>query len=248
MPVEPLEVLHRDERLVAVAKPSGLVVHRSARASDRDNVMKRLRLQIGAMVWPVHRLDRGTSGVLLFALDTGSARTLAEAFAGRAVAKSYLAVVRGWPPESALVERPLRGEDGRESAAATRVTRLATVELPVAVAPHPSARYALVLAQPLTGREHQIRRHLRSLNHPVVGDTTWGASDHNRLFRERFGSRRLLLHAAALRLDWPPDSRQELEARAPLPADLAPVLAALGFLEAAEAALAAGVPREAHAA
>lgn len=246
MPVEPLEILHRDERLLAVAKPSGLVVHRSARAGDRDNVMKRLRTQTGVMVWPVHRLDRGTSGVLLFALDTATARTLAEAFAGRAIAKSYLAVVRGWPPESALVERPLRGEDGRESAAATRVTRLATVELPVPVGPHPSARYALVQAQALTGREHQVRRHLRSLNHPLVGDTTWGDSDHNRLFRERFGSRRLLLHAAALRLEWPPDSHLHL--RAPLPADLAPVLAALGFLEAAEAALAAGVPREAHAA
>lgn len=226
---------------MAVCKPSGLVVHRSQRAGDSDNVMRRLRTQLGVMVWPVHRLDRGTSGVLLFALDTGTARTLAEAFAARAVDKAYLAVVRGWPPESALMERPIRGEDGRELPAATRVTRLATAELPVPVAPHPTARYALVLAQPLTGREHQIRRHLRSLNHPVVGDVTWGDGDHNRLFRQRFGSRRLLLHAAALRLAWP-SAGQELELRAPLPFDLEPTLAALGWLEAARAAVAAGVP------
>ena len=109
------------------------------------------------------------------------------------------------------------------------------------MAPHPTARYALVLAQPLTGREHQIRRHLRSLNHPVVGDVTWGDGDHNRLFRQRFGSRRLLLHAAALRLAWP-SAGQELELRAPLPFDLEPTLAALGWLEAARAAVAAGVP------
>ncbi len=240
-------MLYRDERLVAVCKPSGLVVHRSQRAGDSDNVMRRLRAQLGVMVWPVHRLDRGTSGVLLFALDTATARALAEAFASRAVDKAYLAVVRGWPPESALLDRPIRGEDGRESPAVTRVTRLATVELPVPVAPHPTARYALVLARPLTGREHQIRRHLRSLNHPVVGDTTWGVGDHNRLFRERFGSRRLLLHAFALRLAWPSEG-QQLELRAPLPDDLAPTLAALGWLEVAAAALAAGAPREWHVA
>jgi tRNA pseudouridine65 synthase len=234
----PLPLLHHDARLAVVDKPSGLVVHRSARASDRDNCVWRLTRQLGRPVHPVHRLDRPTSGVLVFALDPQAARSLAEAFAQRRVHKGYLAVVRGVPPESGTIERPIRDEHGRASPAETRFRRLASVELPHAVGRYATARYALVLAEPATGREHQIRRHLRALNHPLVGDTTWGDSAHNRFFRERFGTRRLLLHAAFCRLPHPDGGTLDLVA--PLPAELETLLDALGFAAAASAALAGG--------
>lgn len=234
-----LELLYRDERLVAVAKPSGLVVHRSERATDRDNCLTRLRRQLRRRVYPVHRLDRPSSGVLLFALDPAAAHALATAFAQRRVDKAYLAVVRGLPPEQGTIDRPVAGADGRRSPALTRFRRLAAVELPYAVGRYATARYALVQAEPSTGREHQLRRHLRSLNHPLVGDTTHGDSDHNRFFRERFGSRRLLLHASFCRLPHPQDGHA-LELRAPLPAELVRLFGELGWLEAARQAVEAG--------
>jgi tRNA pseudouridine65 synthase len=223
-----LDLLHLDERVAAVNKPSGLVVHRSARAGDRDNCVRRLRDQLARRVWPVHRLDRGTSGVLLFALDAGAARELAAAFARRQVHKSYLAVVRGVPAESGEVDYALaRAAGGARSPARTRYERLASVELPYAVGRYPTARYALVRAWPLTGREHQLRRHMAHLRHPIVGDVTHGDGRHNRFFRERFGLRRLLLHAEELRLAHPDGG--ELEVSAPLPEELARLWHELGW-------------------
>ncbi len=226
-----LEILYRDERLAAVNKPSGLIVHKSARAGDRDNCLTRLRAQLGRHVHPVHRLDRAASGALVFALDPDAARALSTAFAERRVHQSYLAVVRGFPEERGTIERPLKDEAGRESEARTHFRRLAQVELPHAVGRYASARYALVLAEPESGREHQIRRHLRSLNHPLLGDTNYGDGAHNRFFRARFGCSRLVLHAAACRLPHP-EGGAALELQAPLPGELVTLFAELGFLEA----------------
>lgn len=226
-----LEILYRDERLAVVNKPSGLIVHKSARASDRDNCLTRLRAQLGRHVHPVHRLDRAASGVLVFALDPDAARSLSTAFAERRVHKTYLAVVRGFPEEHGTVERALRDEAGRESAAVTRYRRLAQVELPHAVGRYASARYALVLCEPESGREHQIRRHLRSLNHPLLGDTNYGDGAHNRFFRARFGCSRLVLHATSCRVPHP-DGGEALELDAPLPKELVTLFSALGFLDA----------------
>lgn len=234
-----LEVLHQDPRLVAVAKPSGLLVHRSTQAADRDTCLRRLRDQLGRRVYPVHRLDRGTSGVLLFALDTAAARDVAAAFAQRRVHKTYLAVVRGFAPDAGEIDHPIAGADGGARAEArTRFACLARVELPHAVGRYASARYSLVRALPLTGREHQIRRHLRHVDHPVVGDVTHGDSRHNRFFRAHFGSHRLLLHA--LRLELPhPEGGRPLVVFAPLPGDLRALFGELGWLAALELAEAA---------
>lgn len=230
----PLPLLYQDDRLAAVAKPSGLLVHRSQQAGDRDTCLTRLRNQLGRFVWPVHRLDRGASGVLLFALDTEAARAAALAFAERRVRKSYLAVVRGYAPESGAVDHPLAVAGRPAAPATTRFERLAQVELPHAVGRYASARYSLVHVEPLTGREHQIRRHLRHVGHPLVGDVTWGDGRHNRFFRERFGLRRLLLHAWRLDVPHPADGRV-LSIRAPLPAELFALCAELGWLAAVEA-------------
>ncbi len=240
MPGVALTLLHRDTRVVALDKPSGLVVHRSEQVSDRDNCMTRLRRQLGQWVWPVHRLDRGASGALLFALDPEAAHGLALAFAQRRVDKLYLAVVRGYAPSTGVIDYALTDDEGGAPAEAiTRFACLAQVELPIAVGRYGSARYSLVSAEPRSGRHHQIRRHLRHIGHPLIGDVTHGEGRHNRLFREHFGCRRLLLHAWHLRAPHPAQAA-DVDVCAPLPVDFAQVCARLGWSDA----LARAQPRQ----
>jgi tRNA pseudouridine65 synthase len=210
------------------------VVHRSASAGDRDNCLVRVRNQLGRRVYPVHRLDRGTSGVLLFALDPQTTREAAAALQAPTAAKTYLAIVRGWPDESGEIDRPLAQAEGASQAAFTRYARLACAELPHAVGRYDTARYALVRVEPLSGRQHQIRRHLAGIGHPVVGDVNHGDGRHNRFFREAFGVRRLLLHALELSLSHP-RSGERLRLQAPVPEELATLLTRLGWLAAGAA-------------
>ena len=213
---------------MAIDKPSGLVVHRSAQARDSVNCIALLRRQLGRFVFAVHRLDRGASGVLVFALDREAGQLLSAAFAERQVEKQYVALVRGFVPEEGLIDSPLADPGGAgPQPAETRFTRLATVELPHAVRPHPTARYSLIRAEPLTGRTHQLRRHLAHIRHPIVGDVNHGDGHHNRLFRRLFGSRRLLLHASRLTLPHP-STRDRLVIEAPLPEELRRLFDALG--------------------
>jgi len=239
-PTETLPILYRDDWLVAVHKPAGLLVHRSN--LDRHETrfaLQILRDQIGRMVWPVHRLDKGTSGVLLFALDRDVGRALSSQFERGEVDKTYLAVVRGHPPESGEIDHPLmRMADehagiagGPAQTALTRYRRLATVELPYQVDRYPSSRYALLELKPLTGRRHQLRRHLKHLSHPIIGDATHGKGRHNRLFQELFDCRRLLLAATEMRLNHPV-SGEALCLVAPLAEDFSRVLQQLGWGEA----------------
>ncbi len=210
-----LRILYLDEHLVAVHKPAGLLVHRTALArGEREFLLQRLRDQLGQRVYPVHRLDRPTSGVMVFALSPESATPLADAFAERRVAKSYLAVVRGIGPEAERLEYPLREEDGRRPKAemppmdaVTEVRRLDSVELPVPVDRYPHSRYSLMEARPLTGRRHQIRRHLSRRGYPIIGDAKHGKGNHNRFFAERLETPRLLLAATGLAFVHPVSGR-----------------------------------------
>jgi tRNA pseudouridine65 synthase len=234
-----LPILYRDDHLIAIDKPAGLLVHRSDldRAETRFAVQL-LRDQVGARVWPAHRLDRGTSGVLLFAFDPATAGQLGRQFEAGRVAKTYWAVVRGHPPETGCIDHPLtRRPDDREGAAddlgapwpaLTRYRRLAQVELPVAVDRYPTSRYALLELAPVTGRRHQIRRHLKHIAHPIIGDATYGKGRHNRMFAERFGCRRLLLACTRLALSHPVDGRP-LTLEAPPASDFRALLEALGW-------------------
>jgi tRNA pseudouridine65 synthase len=213
-----------------VAKPSGIIVHRGL-AADRATLVGAVRRLEGARAAsPVHRLDRGASGVVLFALDPETARLLAARFERREVEKSYLALVRGVPPDESLVSHPLpRSLGGPPVPCETLVRRLASAEL------EPRA-LSLVEARPREGRLHQVRRHLKHLGHPVVGDANWGRGDLNRAVRERFGLARLALHCAGLALVHP-FTGEPLRLRAPVPADLAEPLARMGLEAAAEIAL-----------
>jgi tRNA pseudouridine65 synthase len=224
------QILHQDDVLCAVAKPSGIMVHRSAITADRVFLNDLLRARIGRRVWPAHRLDRATSGVLLFALTADAAAALGRQFELGTVEKRYLALVRGWLPDEGRIDRPLRDGRGagRDYDALTRFRCLGRTELPVAVAPHATARYSLAEVRPETGRTHQIRRHFNHIAHPIVGDVNHGDRHHNRLFRERYGCHRLLLHASCLAFTHP-DSGETLRIEADLEPEFNAVLDAVGL-------------------
>jgi len=246
-----LEILYRDDFLVAINKPAGLLVHRSN--IDRHETrfaVQLLRDQIGQRVHPLHRLDKGTSGVLLFALDVDSAREVGGQFQRDEVAKRYLAIVRGWPPEAGVIDHPLSRQfddygrklcadsPGEALPAVTEYRRLATVELPEAVDRYPTSRYALVELLPRSGRQHQLRRHMKHIAHPIIGDATWGKGVHNRFFQQRFDCYRLLLACSGVDLHHPHDGHA-LSVVAPLAASFATVVRALGW----DRTLAVAAPR-----
>ncbi len=238
-----LPLLYRDERLVAVYKPAGLLVHRSELDRDRDVALQRVRDQLGGQwVYPVHRLDRPTAGVLLFALDPEAASALAAAFREHRVGKRYQAVARGWLEAPGRVDRPLgagrRGQGGPPQAAVTDYTPLAWTELPIPVSRYSTARYTRLELRPLTGRQHQLRRHMKALSHPIVGDTSHGDSAHNRLYRSYYGCRRLMLVATGLAIPHP-EGGEPLTITTGPDAELSRVLAAVGLTAAAEAGAAA---------
>ena len=232
-----LAILHHDEYLVAVSKPAGLLVHRSN--LDRHastSALQLLRSQLGRHVYPVHRLDRPTSGVLLFALSPETARSVAVEFAHRRVMKTYLAVVRGWVDIEGMIDHPLAEEqDGMHGPAAqthresvTEYRRLAVAELPFPVGRYATGRYSLVQMHPLTGRRHQLRRHFKHALHPIIGDTHYGEGRHNRLFRTELNCSRLLLAAVELSLQHPATG-EPIIVRAPIDEDFGLVVKRLGW-------------------
>ena len=223
-----LELLHEDADFVAIMKPSGLAVHRGASA-ERDTVVSRLRGAGWAEVFTVHRIDRGTSGVLLVARHASAARALSDAFASGEVEKIYVALVRGAPMEGEhVIDSPVPADEGGARVPAlTRVTRLAVAE--VGDSPLRERHYAWVEARPATGRFHQVRRHLKHLGHPIIGDANYGKSEHTRFLADRIGLRRLALHALRLELTSPFDGRR-VSIEAPLPEDLARPLSLLGLI------------------
>jgi len=205
-----IEIIYQDDDIVAVNKPSGIKVHRGVYDSPRERFLLQLvRDQVGQYLYPVHRLDKPTSGVLMFALNRGAARSLAKSFARHQVEKTYLAVVRGYIAEAGAVDHPLRRSDDGERLdkapreALTRYLRLDTAELPVAVGRYATGRYSLVQAMPASGRMHQIRRHMSHLRHPIINDRQYGDNKHNRFFSEELNCRRLLLAATGLRFPHP---------------------------------------------
>lgn len=206
-----IDILYQDEAIVAVNKPAGLAVHRSKMVGNAEEfLIDVLRDQLGGNVYLAHRLDRATSGVLMIARSSDMAAALGEQFMGRSVSKKYLAVVRGWPePDHGLIDYALPGsrETGPRREASTHFRRLETIEVPIELGRYPQQRYALVLAEPVTGRFRQIRKHLAHIHHPVIGDCQHGRGDHNRLYKQHFGCHRMLLHAKRLQLAHPVNGR-----------------------------------------
>lgn len=242
--LEPLRVLHRDEALAVIDKPAGLMVHDSALArGETDFVADRLRAQFGRPIFLVHRLDRATSGCLLLAFDRATASALGKVLMSREVEKDYLAVCRGWPePPAFTVDHALDGGPGKpvKKPAVTRFERLATAELALPSAGFETSRYALLRAQPETGRFRQIRRHLKHVSHHLIGDTSHGDGRHNRHFR-MMGVHRMLLHAQRLAFEHPLTGVR-MEVRAPLDAEFLRAVAMFGEVSAEFAAVTSPAP------
>ncbi len=195
-----LEILFQDDAIVAINKPHGLLVHRSPIAADASEfAIQLLRNQIGQKVFPVHRLDRKTSGVLLFALNDEVNKILQEAFRNIKVEKKYRALVRGFTLESGTIDYALTREDGKVQEAITHYSRLETFEIPVALGKHATSRYSLLEVEPETGRMHQIRKHLAHIFHPIIGDRPHGCNKQNKLFLEKWEMNTMLLHAEEIR-------------------------------------------------
>ena len=224
--VEPMmiDILHQDDHLLVIDKPIGWLVHRTALDRHEPRViLPALRRQTGRMVWPLHRLDKGTSGVLAFALDAETASRMAGSFeSGEGLTKRYRAIVRGWPPDTLLIDHPLRRLDDdsrpdRDPVQAAR-TQLSTVfrgTLPIPQGAFTTLRWAELELEPQTGRRHQLRRHMKHIAHPIIGDATHGKGPINRAVADYLGASRLWLHAECLAVIHP-WSGERLAFEAPL--------------------------------
>ena len=208
-----LDIIYHDPYFVAINKPPGLLVHRSPIARQESRfAIQLLRDQIGQRVYPIHRLDRPTSGVLLFALNPEDSATVQQQFAEAAVEKTYLAICRGYTPDTLYIDHPVKTvvdkfDHHRDNAdrkpAQTVLSSLGRCELNIAVGKYPTTRYSLVKLVPRTGRRHQLRAHMKHISHPIIGDAKYGRSEHNRFFQQQFDCQRLLLAAIRLRFFHP---------------------------------------------
>ncbi|PKR79815.1 pseudouridylate synthase [Brumimicrobium salinarum] len=195
----PLEVIYEDDFLVVINKPAGLLVHRTKIAKDaKVFAMQKLRDQVGYEVTPIHRLDRKTSGVLLFAKQKDFVAPFQLMLQSIQTQKRYLAIVRGFFPEKIIVNHPLMKENGKIQEAITQFRLIQKVEIPLASGKFETSRYSLIEAFPQTGRMHQIRKHLNHLRHPIIGDRPHGCNKQNALFLKTFGLTQMLLHSTSI--------------------------------------------------
>ena len=228
--IKSLDILYQDEYIVAISKPSGLLVHRTELDPfEQQFAVQILRNQLDRYVYPIHRIDKPTSGVLLFSLNLEIAQLLSQSLQDKQIYKSYIAIVRGWMPDEISIDRGIRqGRTNERKEALTHFQCLQTAEMPVPIGPYQSARYSLVMASPVTGRRHQIRKHLNHVSHPIIGDTWYGDRDHNRYFSEKKNISQMLLHSYQLQFSHP-ETKKQIKIKAPLPAHWQEALSLIGF-------------------
>ncbi len=201
---EALEIIYEDAWMVAINKPPGLLVHRSSIAADANQfALQLLRNQLGRFVYPIHRLDRKTSGVLLFAFDSKTAKILSDSLMNHHIKKRYLAIVRGYFSPDQTLDYDLTNDKGKIQSAITQFKLLERTEIDLAFGKHPTSRYSLIEAFPKTGRMHQIRKHCAHLNYPIIGDRPHGCNKQNKLFKERWKMINMLLHARKILVPHP---------------------------------------------
>lgn len=224
-----LDILFRDEYLIAINKPHGLLVHRSAIAADAEEfALQLLRDQEGVKVNPVHRIDRKTGGVLLFAFSKDVEIAMQQQFMANQVSKKYLAIVRGHTPDKEDINYPLKKENGTIQEAFTSFVTLKRAELEVPLGAHATSRYSLIEVAPATGRMHQIRKHMSHIFHPIIGDRTHGCNKQNKLFTERWEMNTMLLHALELYFTHPV-TQQPIRITAPLQLEFIRVMDLMGW-------------------
>lgn len=221
------QILYQDDHYVAINKPCRILVHRSAISEDRVFVLQLLRDQLGQKIYPIHRLDRATSGVLIFGKTSEAASLLGKQMQEHLVKKTYLAIIRGYVETQGTIDYPLAPEPDRpKQEAITHYKKLHQSEMPFSVGKYPSSRYSLVEVTLETGRRHQIRRHFSHLRHPIINDRRHGDVKHNKYFENTIGTERLLLHAYKMKL-YHPVKEEIIEIVAPLDADFEKMIAYL---------------------
>lgn len=199
-----LEIIYEDDYLIAINKPHGLLVHQSSIARDATEfALQLLRDQVGKHVSPVHRLDRKTSGILLFAFDKDTEIAMHQQFMNTQTIKKYLAILRGFTPDAMDIDYPLAKENGTMQEAYTSFKTLQHTEIAIPFGKHSTSRYSLVEATPKTGRMHQLRRHFSHILHPIIGDRTHGCNKQNKFFLEQWNMSTMLLHASELSFTHP---------------------------------------------
>ncbi len=224
-----LEILYQDEHLVAINKPNGLLVHRSPIARDaHEFALQMLREQLGQYVYPIHRLDRKTSGILLFGLNASIVPLIKKQFDNGRIQKKYLAIVRGFFPDKIRMDRALTNDRGKTQDAITDFVLLEKTEVDVPLGAFNTSRYSLIAAYPKTGRMHQIRKHCNHLRHPIIGDRPHGCNKQNKLFKEKWQMTTMLLHAYQL-LFYHPILHQEISIEASIPLEFQRMLHLLRF-------------------
>lgn len=222
-----LEILYQDEYLIAINKTHGLLVHRSPIATNTDEfAIQLLRNQIGKWVYPAHRLDRKTGGVLLFALSDEINKLLQHQFYNQQIKKVYHAIVRGFAEDEGIINYPLKKEDETIQEAITHYKTLSKSEINISFGKHPTSRYSLVEIYPKTGRMHQIRKHFAHIFHPIIGDRPHGCNKQNKLFKEKWNMQTMLLHASELSFKHPIENR-DLIIKAPLHQEFKRMITAL---------------------
>lgn len=224
-----LDILYQDDYIIAINKPHDLLVHRSAIARDNKVfALQLLRDQINRYVSPVHRLDRKTSGVLLFAFDKESEKAMHQLFMAREMEKEYYAILRGYAPDYIEIDYPLTKENGSIQEAFTAFKTLRRAELDIAFGRHSTSRYSLVEAKPTTGRMHQLRRHFAHISHPIIGDRKHGCNKQNRFFKEQWNMTTMLLHASKLKFTHP-ITKESLEINAPIQREFQRMIKLMGW-------------------
>ena len=224
-----LEIIFQDEFLIAVNKPHGMLVHRSPIANDVEiSSIQILEEQLGQKVWPAHRLDRKTSGVLVFSLDEQTNSLMNQQFMNKEVDKTYYAIVRGFTNEKITIDYPLTRDDGKVQDAITHFTTLKHTEVEVPFGKHSTSRYSLIQLKPETGRMHQIRKHMAHILHPIIGDRPHGCNKQNKLFKEKWNMTSMMLHASELSFTHP-HSKEHISLNAEFSDEFVRMKEVLGF-------------------
>lgn len=213
-----LEIVYEDQWCFVVNKPNNLLVHHSyyARNIEEDSLVELLKKQGYETPVPVHRLDRKTSGLILFSKTKEDVPVFQKLFDENKIEKTYWALVRGHVSESGIVDSPVKNERSNYKEACTEYSCLKTFERDYDIPPYPTQRYSLVEFKPKTGRYHQLRIHANKISHPIINDPKYGNRHHNHYFQENLGIHELFLHAKKLNLVHPvTGSNIEVEAELP---------------------------------
>ena len=225
----PFSILFEDDYFVVINKPHGILVHRTSISEDKSFILQLLRDQLKQRIYPVHRLDRGTSGVLVFGKSSLAASYFSAQIRDQKIKKKYLAIIRGYVEGEGTIDYPLINSKGtNKQEAVTHFSKLGQTEIFAQISRYPNSRYSLVEISPETGRWHQIRRHFSHLRHPVIGDKKHGDIKHNKYFQSQLNIPRMLLHASHLSFQHP-EKKKEIHVFAPLESYFEKAIQLLGF-------------------